>query len=354
MAQIAEQLRTLAVSIDKITPDPKNARVHPELNINAIKKSLEVYGQRKPIVVNRNTGIIEAGNGLYEAAKALGWQEIAVVYVNDDKDTAASYGLMDNKSALLADWDLPNLREILGDLDTRTFDISSTGFTNKEIEELLNQITPVHSMSSQISRGYVAGIEEIDPLKLAYRLESICHCHRRNLALDLFSGQGRLSFWYKRLFGNVIRVDRENYDGVDYYQKAEDFLSTHLKEFMDFDFIDFDDEGCPGKELQLFFSLISGKKEPFILCLTDGMGLALKVRGKVNLYDKYLLGENEIIKIKDDSQYRDFDQYIKHLIDNLCNMYGFNNKIINWYRGADGNVIYAGFEITPKILQSRT
>jgi hypothetical protein len=66
------------------------------------------------------------------------------------------------------------------------------------------------------------------------------------------------------------------------------------------------------------------------------------------LYDKYLWGKDETLKIKDDSLYREFDQYIKHLIDTLCNKYGFDNRVLNWYRGADGNVIYACFKITPK------
>ena len=346
--QITEQLHPLAISIDKISLDPKNARLHPEINLNMIKKSLVVYGQRKPIIVNKNTGFIEAGNGLYIAARALGWQEIAVVYVDDDNDTAYAYGLMDNKSALLADWDLLNLKEILNELDSRSFNLSSTGFSNSEIEELLNPLTPEHNMSSQLSKGYVDGIDQIDPLKLAYRLESVCHCSERKLAIELFAGKGRRSFWYKRLFNSVIRIDKENYDGVDYNQKAEEFFKEHLSKFMDFDYIDFDDEGCPGKELQLFFSIITGKDKPFILCLTDGMGLAFKIRAKTNLYDKYLFGRNEVMQVKDDSLYRDFDIYVKHLVDTLCTRYGFNSKIINWYRGAEGNVIYASFEISPK------
>jgi len=36
-----------------------------------------VYGQRKPVVVNRRTGIIEAGNGTLEAAVSLGWSHLA-------------------------------------------------------------------------------------------------------------------------------------------------------------------------------------------------------------------------------------------------------------------------------------
>ena len=347
MSKIAEQLLPLAVSIDKIRTDPKNGRSHSDTNINAIKRSLEVYGQRKPIVVNRNTGIIEAGNGLYTAAKYLGWRDIAAVYIEDDEQTSAAYGLTDNQTALLADWNLPNLKDIVLELERNAFDLSLLGFPDKEIEDLLNPICPERNMSSQLSRGYVEGIDEIDTLKLAYRLESICNCQKRDMAIDLFSGQGRLAFWYKRLFRNVIRVDKEHFDGVDFNQKAEIFLREHLKDYMNFDFIDFDDEGCPGKELQLFFALIEGRRKPFTLCLTDGMGLALKVRARVNLFEKYLYGPDEVLKIKDDSQYRDFDRYVKHLVNTLCDRHGFYNKVLNWYRGAEGNVIYAGFEIYP-------
>jgi len=140
--KISEQLLPLAISIDKITLDPKNARLYSDLNLKAIKKSLEIYSQRKPIVVNKNTGFIEAGNGLLAAARALGWEEIAVVFVNDDKDTAAAYGLMDNKSALLADWDLPNLKEILEGFDSTKFELSSSGFSQKEIKELFEPVAP--------------------------------------------------------------------------------------------------------------------------------------------------------------------------------------------------------------------
>src|SRR5262249_11973240 len=75
---IAEPLRTLAVPCDKSLLDPINARRHPEANLEAIKASLRVYGQRKPVVVNRRTGAIEAGNGTLQAASELRWSHLAV------------------------------------------------------------------------------------------------------------------------------------------------------------------------------------------------------------------------------------------------------------------------------------
>ena len=140
---VIEALKPLLVDINSVKTDPRNARQHPTRNIDTIKKSLEAYGQRKPIVVNQNTNFIEAGNGMWEAAKSLGWTQIAVIKVDDDKDVAKAYGIMDNQSALLADWDLPTLKDLLQELDDGSVDMDLTGFDSKEIEELMTQFNPV-------------------------------------------------------------------------------------------------------------------------------------------------------------------------------------------------------------------
>ena len=136
---IIEALQPLAVPIKNIHPDPRNARTHNDRNLATIKKSLETYGQRKPIVCNAD-GVIEAGNGLYLAAKSLGWTEIAAVYVNDDADYAKGYALIDNKSGDLSEFSLPTLRDVLESLDTGDFDMGLTGFDTHEIEMLMTGI----------------------------------------------------------------------------------------------------------------------------------------------------------------------------------------------------------------------
>jgi len=132
----------LAVDIDSVKEDPRNARRHDSANITAIKSSLATYGQRKPIVVNSETGIIEAGNGLWKAAKALGWNQIAVVKVKDDPQSATGFAIMDNQSALLADWNTPVLKELLYELEKSEFDMDLTGFKDRDIEELLADVRP--------------------------------------------------------------------------------------------------------------------------------------------------------------------------------------------------------------------
>src|SRR5215472_16348289 len=99
LSMIAEPLRPLAVPCSELLLDPANARRHPEANIEALKGYLRAYGQRKPIVVNRRTGIIEAGNGTLQAALELGWTHLAVVYVDDDPMTATGFSIADNRTA---------------------------------------------------------------------------------------------------------------------------------------------------------------------------------------------------------------------------------------------------------------
>lgn len=134
-----ESLQPLLRDINSVKPDPRNARLHPQPNLEAIKRSLETYGQRKPIVVNSKTGIIEAGNGLWQAAKELGWGQIAAVMVEDDDNIAKGYSIMDNQSALLAEWDMPALKDLLTELDTGAFNMDLTGFDEKAIEDLMSQ-----------------------------------------------------------------------------------------------------------------------------------------------------------------------------------------------------------------------
>ncbi len=103
--KITESSLPLLLPIGSVSLDPRNARQHPDKNIEAIKRSIQTYGQRKPIVVNKNNNIIEAGNGLWQAAQSLGWTHIAAVMEEDDPASASGFAIMDNQSALLAEWD---------------------------------------------------------------------------------------------------------------------------------------------------------------------------------------------------------------------------------------------------------
>lgn len=117
------------VDIASIRFDGDNARTHSKQNIDAIKGSLTLFGQRKPIVVHK--GVVIAGNGTLEAARGLGWTEIDIVRTPDDwdADKAKAFALADNRSAELAKWDDEILLEQLLELADNGFKLEDIGFT---------------------------------------------------------------------------------------------------------------------------------------------------------------------------------------------------------------------------------
>ena len=123
------------VKCDTLKFDPANARQHSDRNLETIQKSLTEFGQRKPIVVWKDTVI--AGNGTLRAALALGWTDIEITRVPDDwsKDQITAYAVADNRTSDLASWDEEVLLDILADLDGYDL-LAASGFTDEEIDDL--------------------------------------------------------------------------------------------------------------------------------------------------------------------------------------------------------------------------
>ena len=103
------------VRIGDVSPDPANVRKHSGKNIDAIKASLRRFGQQKPIVVDAK-GIVLAGNGTLTAARELGWSEIQIVRTDLEGVQATAFGIADNRSAELAEWDYEVLGQVLSAL----------------------------------------------------------------------------------------------------------------------------------------------------------------------------------------------------------------------------------------------
>ena len=119
--QVPDTLTALAVPIDDVHPYEHNPR---RGDLAALTESLEVNGQYRPIVANRRTGDVLAGNHTWQAAKALGWTHIAVSWVNVDDETAARIVLVDNRTNDLATYDDTALAGLLESLP----DLAGTGY----------------------------------------------------------------------------------------------------------------------------------------------------------------------------------------------------------------------------------
>jgi DNA modification methylase len=116
-------------AIADLRPDSRNARKHGKKNLATIRASLEQFGQQRAAVI-RSDGTVLAGNGMLEAARSLGWSELAVTVVPDgwSDEQARAYALADNRTGELAEWDVAVLDEHLVELEVAGLDIESLGF----------------------------------------------------------------------------------------------------------------------------------------------------------------------------------------------------------------------------------
>jgi DNA modification methylase len=129
------------LAIASISPDPANARRHPERNLEAIVASLRRFGQQKPIVVDQN-GVVRAGNGTLEAAVRLGWTEIDVVRTELHGVDATAYAIADNRTGELAEWDEEALARLLHSMRDDGDAAAATGFNERNIQSLITSFLP--------------------------------------------------------------------------------------------------------------------------------------------------------------------------------------------------------------------
>lgn len=136
---ISDSLQDHIRPITELQPDPANARKHSERNIEAIMASLTRFGQVKPVVLGSNGQTVIAGNGTLEAAKRLGWTELAAVTTELAGSEATAFGIADNQTALLAEWDDDILQNLVHGLPDELQ--TATGFDSDEIDRMVQAAT---------------------------------------------------------------------------------------------------------------------------------------------------------------------------------------------------------------------
>lgn len=115
----------------------KNASRNPRKGAVAeVVESLREFGQHRPVVVQRSNGEVIVGNHMLKAARALGWEEMAALIVNDDDDKAMRRALADNFTGDKATWDEEELAAVMKEVG------AVPGFDQSEIDKLLSKLEP--------------------------------------------------------------------------------------------------------------------------------------------------------------------------------------------------------------------
>ena len=89
-------------SIEQLTPDPANPRVHDKKQIGQIANSIEAFGFNVPILVDRDGKVI-AGHGRLLACRELGWTEVPALCLDHlTPAQARAFMIADNRLAEIA------------------------------------------------------------------------------------------------------------------------------------------------------------------------------------------------------------------------------------------------------------
>ena len=126
------------VDINKLVPYANNARTHNKEQILKLRSSLREFGFVNPVIIDREYNVL-AGHGRIMAAKEEGIAEVPCVYADHLTEAQKkAYILADNRMALDAGWDEELLSVEMQELQELGFDLSMTGFDEKELTDLLS------------------------------------------------------------------------------------------------------------------------------------------------------------------------------------------------------------------------
>ena len=121
------------VAISKLIPYVNNARTHNTQQINKLRSSLREFGFINPVIIDREFNVI-AGHGRIMAAKEEGINEVPCVFVDYLTEAQKkAYIIADNRMAMDAGWDEELLKVEIEALQAEDFDLSLTGFDEKEL-----------------------------------------------------------------------------------------------------------------------------------------------------------------------------------------------------------------------------
>lgn len=122
-------MEILMKAIDEISEYENNPRKNDDA-VDAVAASIQNFGFKVPIIIDRNN-IIVAGHTRLKAAKKLGLTLVPVITADDlTEEQIKAFRLADNKTAEISKWDKKKLEEELEGINWDDIDMTLFGFDN--------------------------------------------------------------------------------------------------------------------------------------------------------------------------------------------------------------------------------
>jgi len=124
------------VPVNELIHHPKNMNEHSDDQINRLVRLIEYQGFRNPLVVQKGTNLVIAGNGRLMAARKMGLAYVPVTYQEFDSEAQLyAYMTSDNAIASWAHLDLSKVNTEMLDLGP-DFDIDMLGIKDFVLEPI--------------------------------------------------------------------------------------------------------------------------------------------------------------------------------------------------------------------------
>lgn len=134
-----KDLRIHYKRVEELTPYVRNAKEHPQSQIDELCGLIREFGFVNPIIVDQ-TGELIAGHGRLLAAKQMGMEKVPCVVVNHlTEDQRKALRLADNKVSTKSTWNFKNIADEVNALNLAGFDLHLTAFNQSELDSLISE-----------------------------------------------------------------------------------------------------------------------------------------------------------------------------------------------------------------------
>lgn len=138
-----ELLKYELIETSKLIPYVNNSRTHTDEQIAKVMASIKEFGFLNPILIS-DDNVITAGHCRLIAAQRLGLEKVPCIRENYlTPAQRKAYVIADNRLALDSGWDEEMLKVELEALEGEAFDLSLTGFDEKELSDLFKEESEV-------------------------------------------------------------------------------------------------------------------------------------------------------------------------------------------------------------------
>lgn len=134
MIRYADDLEPFMTPVGEVSQFPGNPRAG---DVDEIIASIQRNGMYRPLIVQRSTGHILAGNHSYQACLGLNATHVPVVKVDVDDDTARRIVLADNRTADIGGYDDGQLLKLLQEASVADeMGLYGTGYEVNDLDRL--------------------------------------------------------------------------------------------------------------------------------------------------------------------------------------------------------------------------